>query len=177
MSAKVAYGGRDAIALADAFEPVSAVIDIAMPIVSGIDVARHLRRRYGNDVRIVAYTAWTGADDRRRAAQAGFEQVVAKDADPFDLLAALSDDGHALVMRSLTACRRQVRLQLDLASGLLTQASLAPDPDLAARTRGIVMRTLAAIDAALTRLPLAPAERAALALAVAELRGKLPPQA
>src|SRR5689334_21342647 len=65
MSARVAYGGLAAIALADECQPASAVIDIAMPGVSGLDVARHLRARYDNDVRIVGYTAWTRAEDRR----------------------------------------------------------------------------------------------------------------
>jgi DNA-binding response OmpR family regulator len=171
---RVAYGGRDAIVLANECNPVCAVIDVAMPDVSGLDVARHLRARYGNDVRIVGYTAWTGLEDRHRATEAGFEQVVAKDADPLDLLGALSAATHAVVKRSLNASRRQMRLQLDLAAALIDQSWLTPDPSLAARTRGVVVRTLDAVDVSLGRLPLGPAERTELAVAVAALRQRIP---
>lgn len=174
MSARVAYGGRAAIALADQCNPASAVIDIAMPDVSGLDVARHLRARYDNDVRIVGYTAWTGVEDRLRAAEAGFEQVVAKDADPFDLLGALSSATQTVVMRSLDASRRQLRLQLDLAAALIDQSCLAPSPRVAERTRAVVVRTLDAVDVSLGRLPLTSPERAELAVRVAGLRERLP---
>jgi CheY-like chemotaxis protein len=174
MSARVAYGGRAAIALADQCNPACAVLDIAMPEVSGLDVARHLRARYSNDVRIVGYTAWTGFDDRKRAAEAGFEQLVAKDADPFELLGALSAATCAAVTRSLAASRRQLRLQLDLAGALVDQSWLAPNPALAARIRGVVVRTLDAVDASLGRLPLGPAERTELAVRVALLRERIP---
>ncbi len=174
MSARVAYSGRAAIALADECHPACAVIDIAMPEVSGLDVARHLRTRYQNDVRIVGYTAWTGAEDRRRAAEAGFEQVVAKDSDPFDLLGALSSTTQAAVARSLNASRRQLRLQLNLAAALIDQSWLRPGAALADKTRAVVVRTLDALDVALDRLPLASAERTELAVAVAKLRQRIP---
>jgi CheY-like chemotaxis protein len=174
ISAQVAYGGRAAITLSDEYEPACAVIDIAMPGISGLDVARHLRTRYRRDVHIVGYTSWTGAEDRQRAAQAGFDEVVAKDADPFELLAALSTTTHAVVMRSLAASRRQLRLQLDLATALLNQAWLMPDANLAEKSFSIVLRTLSAVDSTIARLPLEHAERAALTLAVAGLRERLP---
>ena len=174
MTARVAYDGRAAIKLADECDPVSAVIDIAMPDVSGLDVARHIRARYRQDVRIVGYTAWTTLEDRQRAAEAGFDQVVAKDADPFDLLSALSTDMYAAVARSLEAGRRQLQLQLVLASALLDQSWLTPSPALAQRTRSVVVRTLDAVDASLLRMPIGPAERMTLAAQVSALRDRLP---
>ncbi len=79
----------------------------------------------------------------------------------------------ALVMRSLDASRRQLRLQLDLANALLGQAWLMPDIAVAEKSIAIVVRTLGAVDSALARLPFEPTERIALAATVARLRNRL----
>jgi CheY-like chemotaxis protein len=171
MAAQVAYGGRAAIALANQCDPACAVIDIAMPEVSGLDVARHLRARYGADVRIVGYTSWTGREDRRRAAEAGFDTVVPKDADPFELLSALSGPTYEAVMRSVYASVRQMHLQMDLARALLRQVVLVGRPS--GKVQSIVRRTLDSVAATLPRLPMGSAERASLEAGLADLRGAL----
>ena len=172
MHAHAVYGGRAAIALADKVEPASAVLDIAMPEISGLDVARHLRKRYGGDVRIVAYTAWTGFEDRRRAAEAGFERVVAKDADPLDLLDALAAVDAATMARSLAASRRQLDLRLELVTTQIDKLPVMCFPDVATGALRLVSRTLDAIDATLRRIPMEATERSQYVARVARLRAQ-----
>ena len=63
------------------------LIDIGMPKLSGYDVARHIRERYGKDRPVlVALTGWKQASDRILATLAGFDHHVAKPYDPGRLL-------------------------------------------------------------------------------------------
>ena len=79
---RVAYDGVVAIELADAFEPQVAVLDIGMPRANGYEVAKALRRKYGDALRLVALTGWGQEHDRRHAIEAGFNEHVTKPADP-----------------------------------------------------------------------------------------------
>ncbi len=59
--------------------------DIGMPEKTGYDLIREVRRRDGNaggTVPAAALTAYAGADDRRRAVEAGFQLHLAKPVDP-----------------------------------------------------------------------------------------------
>lgn len=79
---KVAYGGAEALAASEAFRPHVAVLDIGMPGADGYDVARQLRERLGNGVKLIALTGWGQDGDRRRAMEAGFDFHLTKPVDP-----------------------------------------------------------------------------------------------
>jgi len=80
--ARAAYDGNAALALCEAFRPHVAVLDIGMPGASGYDVARALRERLGNGVKLIALTGWGQEGDRRRAMEAGFDFHLTKPIDP-----------------------------------------------------------------------------------------------
>ncbi|OAI50279.1 hypothetical protein AYO46_10415 [Betaproteobacteria bacterium SCGC AG-212-J23] len=86
----IAGDGREAVREAGEFEPDLVLIDIGMPKLSGYDVARHIRERYGKDRPVlVALTGWKQASDRILATLAGFHHHVAKPYDPGALLALI----------------------------------------------------------------------------------------
>jgi DNA-binding response OmpR family regulator len=87
---RIAYDGPEAIEAADEFLPEVALLDIGLPRLSGYDIARHVRRKRGEDVLLVAITGWGQEEDRRRAREAGFDHHFTKPAD-FDSLLAVID--------------------------------------------------------------------------------------
>ena len=69
------------------------VSDIGMPGMDGFELIRELRRRgsgNGGTVPAVALTAYAGEESRRQALAAGFEEHVAKPAEPQELLNAVA---------------------------------------------------------------------------------------
>ena len=78
-----AFDGRSAISAALEYQPHVVFLDVGMPDMSGIEVAKELRRHPEMaGTRIVALTGWGQAEDRRRTADAGFDDHVTKPADP-----------------------------------------------------------------------------------------------
>jgi len=77
----VAHDGRAALVDLSRIRPDLALLDIAMPGMSGYDVARQIRARLGSAVRIVALTGFGLPEDRARALEAGFDQHMVKPAD------------------------------------------------------------------------------------------------
>jgi CheY-like chemotaxis protein len=62
----VAHDGRTALLAAEANNPDVVLLDIAMPGLDGLEVARHLRRRSGPHPMLVAITGYGRSEDRRR---------------------------------------------------------------------------------------------------------------
>jgi len=87
-----AFNGRDAVT---AFErqPVSLVVlDIDMPIMSGYDAARTIRRARGGDVvPIVALTGYEGSDERQRCMDAGCTAYLSKALNRASLLSTIDE--------------------------------------------------------------------------------------
>jgi PAS domain S-box-containing protein len=79
---RVAYDGAAALALEEGFAPAVAVLDIGMPGMNGYQVARALRARYGERIKLIALTGWGQEGDRRRALEAGFDYHLTKPVDP-----------------------------------------------------------------------------------------------
>jgi signal transduction histidine kinase/ActR/RegA family two-component response regulator len=78
-----AFDGRGAIAAAVEYRPQLILLDVGMPDMNGMDVARELRRHPElGGTRLVALTGWGQADDRRRTAEAGVDDHLTKPADP-----------------------------------------------------------------------------------------------
>jgi CheY-like chemotaxis protein len=74
--------GKDALLEAVQFEPDVAILDIGLPDVSGLELARELRRQYsGRPLYLAAVTGWGQPEDRIKAFAAGFDYHVLKPAD------------------------------------------------------------------------------------------------
>jgi DNA-binding response OmpR family regulator len=91
-----AYGGEEGLRTAQQCRPDFVICDLAMPQVSGFEVARRLRA--GSvlaDAVLVALTGFGGAEFRSRATEAGFDRYLVKPAEPDELRALLgsSPDG------------------------------------------------------------------------------------
>lgn len=71
------------------FQPDVALLDIGMPGYSGYELARYVRRRYGEEsgIVLVAVTGWKKPSDRILAKLAGFDHHLAKPVEPAQLLA------------------------------------------------------------------------------------------
>ena len=78
-----AYDGLATLAAADSHKPDVAILDIGMPKMNGLEVARILRERFAH-ITLIAVTGWGQESDRQRAMQAGFNHHLTK---PVDVLA------------------------------------------------------------------------------------------
>ena len=71
---------------AAAFRPDLALLDIGMPRLNGYDVARFIRhQRWGKEIVLVALTGWGQEEDKRKAAEAGFDHHFTKPVSPGDI--------------------------------------------------------------------------------------------
>jgi PAS domain S-box-containing protein len=77
-----AYDGLTAVASAQRFTPEVMIVDIGLPGINGYEVARRLRADPAiAKVFLIALTGWGSDDDRRRAAEAGFDVHLTKPID------------------------------------------------------------------------------------------------
>jgi CheY-like chemotaxis protein len=85
--ATACYDGPSAITTAEQFQPDVCLIDLNMPGMDGIALARWLAHQAGGrPVGLVAVTAMAGDEFRRRTAAAGFRRHLVKPVDPERLL-------------------------------------------------------------------------------------------
>lgn len=76
---RIAADGAEALALAPAFQPAVAFLDIGMPGMDGYETARRMRALPALDgMRLVALTGWGAAEDRARSQAAGFDRHLLK---------------------------------------------------------------------------------------------------
>lgn len=76
---RVAYGGSDAVSVAQAFRPEIALLDIGMPVLNGYQVAEALRAEpWSTSLYLIALTGWGQDEDKRRAIDAGFDAHLTK---------------------------------------------------------------------------------------------------
>ena len=76
---RLALDGRDAVELADAFQPDVVILDIGLPRMNGYDTARAIRALPGlSDVRIVGVTGYGQPTDLERSQNAGFDTHLVK---------------------------------------------------------------------------------------------------
>ena len=77
-----ATGGAEGVDLIEERRPDVAMVDVAMPGMTGIDVAGQIRRRpWGHAVVLIALTGWGGVEDRDLCRDAGFDHVALKPVD------------------------------------------------------------------------------------------------
>jgi signal transduction histidine kinase/ActR/RegA family two-component response regulator len=78
----VAYGGVQAIKALERSLPSVVLLDIGMPDMDGLEVARWIRSQPRfEQVTLIAMTGWGQEEDRRRTSEAGFQYHLTKPAD------------------------------------------------------------------------------------------------
>jgi DNA-binding response OmpR family regulator len=83
--------GLGALAELDRFKPEAVLLDISLPDTTGYDVAREIRKQYGeNRPLLVAITAWGDPPDQILAKMAGFNYHFQKPWEPRALLDLLA---------------------------------------------------------------------------------------
>jgi CheY-like chemotaxis protein len=127
MQARAVYDGHEALAVADEWRPDGAVLDLGLPGLTGYEVARGLRGRFGATIRLVAYTGWANDSARNGAKEAGFDGFIVKPADPEVLLSALGMPMAKLVRRSMDARLEQLYRQIELGESLLAHGMARPE--------------------------------------------------
>ena len=83
---RVVRDGQQAIEETAVFRPDLALLDIGMPGLNGYEVARFIRhQRWGEQIVLVALTGWGQEEDKRKAAEAGFDHHFTKPVSPADI--------------------------------------------------------------------------------------------
>ena len=83
--------GLQALEEAATFRPDLALLDIGMPRLNGYDTARRIReQRWGQEIVLVALTGWGQEEDKRKAAEAGFDRHFTKPVNPSELAALMT---------------------------------------------------------------------------------------
>ena len=86
-----AADGRTALALIDKVMPDAVILDVGLPRMDGLEVARRIRsnpRHAG--VRLIALTGYGLASDRQATAEAGFDHHLVKPVQPAELFSAIA---------------------------------------------------------------------------------------
>ena len=86
---EVAYDGNDALLLAATEAPNAVLLDIGLPSMDGIEVARRLREKHGKRVRVVACTAYADTLGQRLR-DAPFDAILTKPAPISAIVEALN---------------------------------------------------------------------------------------
>ena len=76
---RTAQDGLQGVQIAEEYRPDLVLLDIGMPKMNGYEAARHIRQQpWGQSMLLVALTGWGHEDDKRRAAEAGFDHHLTK---------------------------------------------------------------------------------------------------
>ena len=82
----VAHDGAAAVEVASQFDPALVFIDLSMPLMDGYETARRMRTLPGaQNRRLIALTGYGLASVETRVQEAGFDDYLAKPAEPVDL--------------------------------------------------------------------------------------------
>ena len=78
----VASDGPSALSLAEAFQPECGIVDISLPGMNGLDLARRMRQRFPPaQLYLIALTGHEDAAVRAGCLEAGFDEYLLKPAD------------------------------------------------------------------------------------------------
>lgn len=87
---EVAHDGPAALERLPSFKPEVVLLDVGLPGMSGLEVARRIRALADTGaIRIVAITGWSQEEDRRKTAGAGFDAHLTKPVDSAQLFAVM----------------------------------------------------------------------------------------
>jgi len=92
---QMAFDGPGALEAARAQMPDAVLLDVGLPVMDGYETARRLRQEGLGGKLLVAVTGYGAAEDRRRAAEAGFDSHLTKPVSPEALRAILAGKGRA----------------------------------------------------------------------------------
>ena len=74
-----AYDGIEGIEVAETFRPDVILLDIGLPRLNGLEMARLIREQpWGKSILLVAVTGYGQEEDRRRSLEAGFDYHMVK---------------------------------------------------------------------------------------------------
>ncbi|MBI5003968.1 response regulator [Candidatus Kaiserbacteria bacterium] len=74
----VAYDGKEAIRIAEKTQPQVVLLDIGLPDMDGLSVARTLRRQFGRSMELIALSGYGQEKDKQKAYKAGFDRYIVK---------------------------------------------------------------------------------------------------
>jgi CheY-like chemotaxis protein/two-component sensor histidine kinase len=104
--ARAAYGGQEAIEMGTIQPYDVALVDIGMPGIDGLEVARQISHSpVGAHTMLVALTGWGANEDRERSKQAGFAYHLTKPIDIDTLGALLATAARRDVSRNRSTAR------------------------------------------------------------------------
>ena len=86
---RVTYSAAGALTEIQDHMPDVALLDVSMPEVDGLQLARRIRQRWGPSMRLVAHTAYPRASVAAKLREAGFNSFVNKSAKPLELAFAI----------------------------------------------------------------------------------------
>ncbi len=100
--------GRQAVQMAKQFEPSVVIMDIAMPVLNGLEATRQIMREIPN-AKVLVLSAHSDGPSIRQALEAGAAGYLLKDSSTEDLLAAVreTNSGHVVLSRSIPNHIRQ----------------------------------------------------------------------
>jgi len=95
-TARAVENGLEALELLEGGMPRMGFIDLSMPVMDGLELARRIRSQgSGRDVRLIALTGWDDGAHRNEATDAGFDDYLVKPVSPAtlrELLARVSQE-------------------------------------------------------------------------------------
>ena len=75
---RTASSGASALEVVAAHAPMCVLTDVSMPGIDGLELARRLRARYGNELVLIAITGWGDPDERAAPKFADFDMCLRK---------------------------------------------------------------------------------------------------
>ena len=93
-AARGAYTGREALDIAKEWVPWAAVLDLAMPSMSGFDLAAEMKAACAPPPLLFAVSGLQAPDLARRCQASGFARLFVKPCDPRDLIEELDRSRH-----------------------------------------------------------------------------------
>src|SRR5262249_26349224 len=120
---RVAFDGPSSLELFEQDPPQLIVLDLGLPSMDGFEVAIEMRKRYGDDFRIVAFTGYCGESVRARAESSGIDSFLTKPFRPTHLRAIVGTSD--ISTRSIGIVRAKPRVVR------------APGEDVGAAVRGL----------------------------------------
>ena len=90
----IAHDGEAALSEMQRSMPEVVIVDLELPAIDGLEVARRLRETYGERIRLIANTAWPdNAETHSKTADAGFDDVLIKPTSIYQILKAIQHGG------------------------------------------------------------------------------------